>query len=241
MGTPQQKGLMPEAEANDAIVLHEIPGCLVIRYPDSTVVKKGRRVTLYEGRALELAAQLKLPVLHLHEAQKEGEDGEGLIRMDFIHGERLNLVWGNMAMEEKDSICQQLQRVLIAMRSVPWETGFIRSCSGGPARDCRQYTDYSNGPYKDEATFNMSFYFDLVKTTPESICSALSKQLCNNHRIVFSHNGQVTGLLDWEYAGWYPEHWDYIKFFERPCKYRDWKDHASLIFPQVYESELAYH
>ncbi|KAF2003873.1 hypothetical protein P154DRAFT_519780 [Amniculicola lignicola CBS 123094] len=63
MGTPQQNGLMPEAErADGVIVLHEMPGCLVTKYPDSTVVKRGRRVTLYEARALALAAQLKLPV-----------------------------------------------------------------------------------------------------------------------------------------------------------------------------------
>jgi hypothetical protein len=31
----------------------------------------------------------------------------------------------------------------------------------------------------------------------------------------------VIGLLDWENSGWYPEHWDYITFFERPCKHMD--------------------
>jgi aminoglycoside phosphotransferase (APT) family kinase protein len=208
------------------------------------------RVTHGERLALELAAQLELPVPHVHEAQVEAEAG-GFIRMDFVDGERLDLVWPNMTTQEKDSICQQLREILTKMRSLPWETGLIGSCSGGPAKDCRQYSVYSDGPYKDEATFTKSFYFDLVKSTPALIRSALF-QLHDNHRIVFSHgdlaqhnilvkDGQIKGLIDWEFAGWYPEHWDYIKFFDRPCEYSDWVDRASLIFPQIYEKELAYH
>jgi thiamine kinase-like enzyme len=119
-------------------------------------------------------------------------------------------------------------------------------------RDNRQYSDYTGGPYTDEATFNSSFYFDLVETTPSPIRTALYQQLRSDHRIVFTHgdiaqhnilvkDGQITGLLDWENAGWYPEHWDYIKFFERPCKHMDWKDGAKEIFPQIYDKELAYH
>ncbi|KAF2001130.1 hypothetical protein P154DRAFT_433870, partial [Amniculicola lignicola CBS 123094] len=50
------------------------------------------------------------------------------------------------------------------------------------------YIDYSNRPYKDKATFNILFYFDLVKITLDLIYSILSKQLCNNYRIVFLHS-----------------------------------------------------
>jgi aminoglycoside phosphotransferase (APT) family kinase protein len=226
-------------------------GCLVVKYPDSTVVKTGRRVKLDERSALDLAAQLDLPVPRVHEAFTM-PDGDVSIRMDFVPGESLASVWPSMTPEGRDSICLQLREILSKMRSVPWELGLIGSCSGGMARDCRQYTDYSDGPYKDEATFNSSFYFDLVRTAPDPIRTALFKQIRNDHRIVFSHgdlaqhnilvkDGRITGLIDWEYAGWYPEHWDYIKFFERPCTDRDWENRAPMIFPQIYENELAYH
>jgi aminoglycoside phosphotransferase (APT) family kinase protein len=229
-----------------------MPGCLVKRYPDSTVVKIGRRITLEEPPALELAAQYNILVPRVYEA-RDGPPGEGAyIRMSFIRGEKLNLVWPSMTVEEKDGICRQLREMLERMRSIPWETGLIGSCSGGAARDCRQYTEYSDGPYEDEATFNSSFYFDLVKTVPDPIRTALFQQIRHDHRIVFSHgdlaqhnilveDGRITGLIDWEYAGWYPEHWDYLKFFERHCEHRDWKNRAKDIFPQAYDNELAYH
>ncbi|KAG7138524.1 hypothetical protein HYQ45_004275 [Verticillium longisporum] len=32
------------------------------------------------------------------------------------------------------------------------------------------------------------------------------------------HNGRITGIIDWEFAGWYPEYWEYTKmwFADRP-------------------------
>ncbi|KAF1918234.1 kinase-like domain-containing protein [Ampelomyces quisqualis] len=239
-------------EMEDGIILHRTSECRILLYPDLTVVKIGRRVTPDEPAALELAAELGLPVPQVHKAGTGSVDGEAYIRMDYVQGERLDSVWPSMTEEEKVGICGQLRGILTNMRSLPWRTALIGSCLGRAARDCRQYTDYSDGPYGDEETFNTSFYFDLVKTIPVPIRAALYQQLRNDHRIVFSHGdlaqhnilvkeGQITGLLDWEYSGWYPEHWDYIKFFERPCKYRDWKDRAKEIFPQCYDSELAYH
>lgn len=28
---------------------------------------------------------------------------------------------------------------------------------------------------------------------------------------VLIHNGRLSGFVDWEFAGWYPEHWEYTK------------------------------
>jgi Phosphotransferase enzyme family len=44
----------------------------------------------------------------------------------------------------------------------------------------------------------------------------------NDHQILFSHgylafhniivrDEHVSAIIDWEYAGWYPEYWDYYK------------------------------
>jgi aminoglycoside phosphotransferase (APT) family kinase protein len=214
------------------------------------VFKRGRRVNIDERPALELAAQYGLPVPRVYDAGES--NGEAFIQMDFVEGDRLDLVWPNITEDERRSICQQLRESLTTMRSIPHSSGLIGSCSGGKAQDDRQYTHYSGGPFTDEATFNSSFYFDLLKSTPNQIRTALYQQIRHDHRIVFSHgalaqhnilvkDGRITGLLDWENAGWYPEHWDYIKFFERPCKHRDWKNYAEDIFPELYNDELAHH
>jgi aminoglycoside phosphotransferase (APT) family kinase protein len=227
-------------------------GLIVTRYPDSTVVKKGRRVNLDERPALELAAEYGLPVPRVYDAGAGPILGEAWIQMDFIHGEKLDLVWPGMTAAEKSSICRQLRDILTTMRSIPSETGLIGSCSGGEARDIRIYTDYRGGPFANEEIFNSAFYFDISSLTPIPIRTALYQQIRHDHRIVFSHgdiaqhnilvkDGQITALLDWETAGWFPEHWDYIKFFDRKGINRDWQNYAPEIFPQSYDTELAYH
>ena len=46
----------------------------------------------------------------------------------------------------------------------------------------------------------------------------------HKHRIVFSHgdlrpaniivkDGHITGIIDWELGGWYPEYWEFVKAY----------------------------
>jgi thiamine kinase-like enzyme len=78
---------------------------------------------------------------------------------------------------------------------------------------------------------------------------ALADALSDTSKIVFTHNdlsprniivvgNRVKGLLDWEYAGWYPEYWEFVKFFERPTNCKGWKDYAGVIFEREYPQEL---
>jgi hypothetical protein len=69
-----------------------MPGCFVTRYPDSTVIKVGRRVNLDERPALYLAAQHRLPIPRMYDAGQGHSDVEAFIRIDFIEGEKLDLV-----------------------------------------------------------------------------------------------------------------------------------------------------
>jgi Ser/Thr protein kinase RdoA (MazF antagonist) len=56
-------------------------------------------------------------------------------------------------------------------------------------------------------------------------------------RNILVHEGKISGLVDWEDSGWYPEYWEYVKFFQRPAD-KGWKDYAEDIFPEYYHDEL---
>lgn len=84
--------------------------------------------------------------------------------------------------------------------------------------------------------------------TPKPVLRALNSLPTSNHRLTFSHadlsqhnfivrDNKIAGLIDWEFAGWFPEYWEYIKFFDRPS-HRDWYDYADVIFSQNYDKEL---
>lgn len=177
---------------------------------------KAGEYTLMSDRHWNLPQIMAFP---FHAYMMQARLREELYKMDYMDGDKLDQVWPKLTAEERSSVCRQTREILTTMRSIPWKTGLIGSYVGGKARDCRQYTDYSGGPFKDETEFNSSFYFDLLENTPSPIRRALYQQIRNDHCIVFSHgdlaqhnilvkDGRITGLLDWENAGWSPEHWD---------------------------------
>jgi hypothetical protein len=68
----------------------------------------------------------------------------------------------------------------------------------------------------------------------------------DNHKIVFTHadfsprnilieGGRVTAILDWEYAGWYPEHKEYIQAFRYVRPMPDGPEYLACILPPRYE------
>ncbi|KAF8652655.1 hypothetical protein AX16_004261 [Volvariella volvacea WC 439] len=73
--------------------------------------------------------------------------------------------------------------------------------------------------------------------------------LSNTHyRLCFTHgnldpnnlyfeNGQLTGIVNWERAGWYPEYWEYIRIMYRKEEYTLWWNMFRRMFPR-YEREL---
>lgn len=110
------------------------------------------------------------------------------------------------------------------------------------------YGSYTGGPFPDEEAFN-TFILDFPPTTPKAISAGLATRLRCDHGVVFTHgdlsqhnilvqDNTIVGLIDWEFAGWFPEYWEYIKFFERPTPHRDWFDYADIIFSQSYVDEL---
>jgi hypothetical protein len=52
-----------------------------------------------------------------------------------------------------------------------------------------------------------------------------------------SEEGHITGIIDWEYEGWYPEYWEYAKAFFGADWHTDWPILVGKYFPS-YRYEL---
>lgn len=194
----------------DILVPGQSSECQIARV-ERGVYKPGPRVRIEESRTLKFVHSLQLPVPAVHEVH--ASDQNTGILMDFVDGECLEEAWPSMDSEQKQSVAEQIGHIVTTVRQAASDRRSIGAL-GGPARDCRQVSDYSGGPSANEAEFNI-FVLDLLRGTPSMIRNTLVEALNVSNQIVFTHGDltprniivkgdRVQALLDWEYAGWYP-------------------------------------
>ena len=128
-----------------------------------------------------------------------------------------------MSERETTSLVDDLRRHLAALREIPmpedWKYA-IANAAGGPCFDYRINAAQDDdegvwvvGPFLNEHDFN-----EIQQ------CGALPEVVHHGgHRMVFTHGdlnmrnvlvdeyGRLSGVVDWEHAGWFPEYWDYTK------------------------------
>ncbi|RMZ69297.1 kinase-like domain [Pyrenophora seminiperda CCB06] len=127
--------------------------------------------------------------------------------------------------EQVDNFAQELEGYITEMRKIPKDTGSeTRICNslGGGIFDFRiQDSVRKVLIFEDEAELNKYLTSDVF--IEEENREMISKAHGIKHSIVFTHadlhavnirvddTGKITGIIDWETAGWYPEHWEYVK------------------------------
>lgn len=155
-------------------------------------------------------------------------------------------VWTQLDFTQKTSVQNQLNQILIDLRSLTLPDGM---CLGGVAgegcKDAKRHFRRSTTPIKTvndfeklqfpQPSFSGHVFADLLRQF-----SPLRQSSPMEYHCVFTHgdirpdniaveigddgNCQVTGLLDWEYSGFYPDHYESIKVTNcmAPNEHDDW-------------------
>ncbi|KAF5676693.1 aminoglycoside 3 phosphotransferase [Fusarium circinatum] len=147
------------------------------------------------------------------------------IMMERVTGEQLDKSWPIMTVMAKERAITELRGYLAQLHRIrPNGSGRIGSCSGGPAYDHRLNNMSTCGPFSSIAEFN-DFLVAPVRNCPRPEWVAKYRnQLRDDHDIHFAHadisgenilldptTGSITGIVDWEMAGFWPEWWEYRK------------------------------
>ncbi|UKZ52614.1 hypothetical protein TrVGV298_006395 [Trichoderma virens] len=159
-----------------------------------------------------IQARLDLPVLQL----PAPNEVEGSLER-VIQGDLLETVWCDITPEAKYAYARQLRHILNNMRSgmnpihADSTTSGTRSMLGSAM----------SGPFSlmlDQHVQNTYW-----ASVPTQVTDAL--KLC---------------ILGWDSGGWYPEWWEYVKFFEARTapENQDWYDYARDIFVETFPNEL---
>jgi len=230
------------SEFSEGITLHSTFKRKIVRYGNK-VVKSGPDLHPSEAETMRyIAANTRIPIPQVYQ---ENNGSEPSITMDYIEGERLDKVWNGLLDEQKLDLAGQLKRILCELRGLKGQ--YIGSLYRGKAVDGRRF-DVEGGPFETEVQFNQFLLSDTLSSTPTILRDIASRSLSTDHDIVFTHgdfaprniivrDGQVVGILDWEYSGWYPEYWEFVKTFNAADHRVSWYNYVGLIFPTCYEAE----
>lgn len=125
----------------------------------------------------------------------------------------------------------------------------ICSPLGGGCQDVRIDNDNgSTGPYDKIADLNKRLVAMCSPIPDAADRDVIADVHSRSYRVFFAHadlnpanvlvhNGRLSGFVDWEFAGWYPEYWEYTKACYIVFKWQLWLETMEKIFPE-YRYEL---
>ncbi|KAK0186165.1 kinase-like domain-containing protein [Armillaria mellea] len=198
----------------------------VFSLPFNLVLKFSPHAREAEGIAMSLARSMGIPAPHFisyGEHSPNTRSREGSILMTRIPGKTLKSVITSLSPDELHTIMQEVAEILDRMRSYsnPWGT---RVC-GVDGKDV--YGGHVPGRHIRACDDEHSFYATLLQAArvqdEEGLAmleTAKKMPTLFPHDIVFTHGDlwdhnimvdqdHITGIVDWEWAGWLPEYWEY--------------------------------
>jgi len=145
--------------------------------------------------------------------------------MTGLPGQGIGIMLPTMTDKQLDTVAHDLEEYIAQLRQIPNRTGSeFQICNplGDGILDWRigdsQRKDLK---FRNETEFNQFLTYDLP--LDENAWKQISKSYSIKHAIVFTHadlnlrnilvdeNGRISGIVDWECAGWYPEYWEFTK------------------------------
>ncbi|KAF4944895.1 hypothetical protein FGADI_12364 [Fusarium gaditjirri] len=164
------------------------------------------------------------------------------IEMEYIQGQTLKEVWPSLKPNERSEILAQLKDYIAQMRALKGTylgrfdgQGVIvpsmMTRSGGPFHTLESFHDWLVRPPKRIA--QQSMYWHEITTQLAAACPIVFTHADISSRNIIIRDGRIVALLDWEWAGWYPEYWDYV-FTLRGLDKVDWETLGSQV-PSLFE------
>ncbi|KAI9668293.1 MAG: hypothetical protein M1821_001113 [Bathelium mastoideum] len=176
------------------------------------------------------------------------------IAMERIRGKMLTVVWPSLSESSRSKVLTQLKNLVKAMRELKPPKGFegVANVAGGPLTDMRlPRTNDGFGPFVTIQEFH-KFLRNGLTSRPD--LEPEINRMIEQHdgpwpRPTFTHGDLsslnvlvdgdiITGIIDWETAGWYPYYWEYITAHQVNASNFFWKDQIDNFLEPMTE-ELA--
>jgi serine/threonine protein kinase len=223
----------------------------------SRIIKTGHRVCLREAATMKFVAEhtsTPVPKVYCSFVYKD----RAFILMERIRGDAIPNAWARLPEAARQKVYSQLKDMIQELRSLkpPPGTG-VESCVGGELFDSRISRCPTFGPFKTIQDFHFWLRDGLTPSGAKhniedgewrDIEKMVAMQDASWPPPVFTHGDlnpaniivrgdKVVGIIDWEFAGWYPHYWEYTSAFYGNVTRTDWQDAVDQ-FLEPFPAEL---
>ncbi|CRG88237.1 hypothetical protein PISL3812_05264 [Talaromyces islandicus] len=228
----------------------QLPFGLILKWSDGTRIEEV--VTMQVARC----AGLPVPKVICYGEHPDTPHAPVSILMTRLPGRELGQSYETLSDNDRESILKELKGYLDTIRKWknPW--GGYRICSllGTPIRSIR-VPNHLIGPFEMEQDLNEYLIKPAwaegfpSKTAYNDALDRAKVMETLSHRILFTHgdlqhhnilvqDGRITGFLDWESAGWYPEYWEFTTALRATLEDFWWYDFVLRLGGDTYLKEL---
>ncbi|KAL4801823.1 kinase-like domain-containing protein [Aspergillus unguis] len=217
------------------------------RLPFGLYMKQCNRAPENEPNVLRLIEKhTNIPAPRLVDIFKM--NGVTNIIMTRLPGVPVDEVYHLMSYPEREQFAKDLMACVQQLRKLPNKTPYtICNSLGGPITDHR-LPDGIAGPFNTEADFNNCLASDLDCSFAR-IVEVKNLAVREHKHFPFTHSdlhptnllverARLSGIVDWESAGFKPEYWEFTKCFYGIGAKSDINDLYWQTFGREYESEL---
>lgn len=223
---------------------------IVLEHDFSYVSKSGYGVRPSEAEAMKFVFEhTSIPVPEVIVTCFAGDKGN--IHMTSVPGTCLEKKWNTLNADSKESVCRQVWDLISKWREVPrppkLDGPFQCAADGSPSRDpLLEDLKSPPRPLMSDSELRARIYERYLTCGGRRYENKLPDMLPRSDRSVFTHGdiasrnimvddqNTVTGILDWEYAGWYPDYWEYAQIM-KPAFHGDFQDWMSRTAPQTWD------
>lgn len=238
---------VPEYSGHGPRVLSRQGGAEVILMDEDTIYKHGDRVKRSEEVAMRYVKQsiLNFPVPEVQHSAY-GNSNNGRIFMDVVPGVVLRSTWDGLDDITKEGLCHETWALITQLRQIPkpQEQSHLFQClaDGSPTHDVL-LEDLQNPPrpiLNDEALRDRiceryhHFFGRRFTMTPPSMLLKSNLSVFTHgdiapQNIMIDESNHITGIIDWENAGWYPDYWEYANIMRprRDINWVEWMDRTA--------------
>lgn len=229
-------GRLLYGEPNEYSTVQRLPFGLYLKYQgELDGFRNEFNALLTVRRHTSIPAPAPLDVVSKQDADEPFSSPGAYLLITRVPGIPLWQCYDVMSDRDCEQVASQMKDYLAQLRDIPKTVNpdmAICNTLGEACRDTRIQSEDPVGPFPDEAAFSQVLRFS---DDPGR----------RGHKIVFSHadlnprnilvdhvaqadgrsGWRVTGIVDWENSGYYPEYWDYTKAmfegFRWPWRYND--------------------